>query len=76
MRALKHINSFSRLIWERSPDVYKDNILGRQIPDPDPTPDTNKYQFFFFLIFFCKRYKTHNDVFFFVILSLLFTYLY
>ena len=35
---------------------------------------SSKFEFFFFLIFFCKRYKTHNDVFF-VILSLLFTYI-
>ena len=30
---------------------------------------------FFFLIFFCNRYKTHSDVFVVVILSLLFTYI-
>ena len=36
---------------------------------------SNKFQFFFFLIFFCERFKTHNNIFFLVILSLLFTYI-
>ena len=32
-------------------------------PVPDPTPDPTNSNFFL-LIFFCKRYKAHNDVFF------------
>ena len=49
--------------------------------DPDPDPQirfkdkgsgSEQIPIFFFLIFFCKRYKTHNDVFVVVvILSLL-----
>ena len=35
------------------------------VPDPDPDPDpTKQITIFFFLIYFCKRYKTHNDVLF------------
>ena len=47
-------------------------------PDPGPVLDTDPdptNSNFFFLNFFCIRLKTHNDVFFFVILSLLFAYI-
>ena len=37
----------------------------------DLDPDSN----FFLLNFFCIRFKTHNDVFFVVFLSLLFSYI-
>ena len=64
-------------------------ILGSAsgIMDPGPVTDSNRIRLrirpiikqipiYFFLIFFFKRYKTHNDVFFVVvILSLLFTYI-
>ena len=45
--------------------------------DPDPDPTKNRTNSNFFLLnFFCIRFKTHNDVFFVVvILSLLFAYI-
>ena len=45
------------------------------ITDPDLDPTKNLANSNCFLNFFCKRNKTHNDVFFFLILSLLFTYI-
>ena len=57
---LKRLNT-PKLIIIRVSDSLHFNADPEQIP-------------IFVLIFFCERYKTHNDVFF-VILSLLFTYI-
>ena len=45
-------------------------------PDPGPVLDTDRTNSNFFLLnFLCIRFKTHNDVFYVLILSLLFAYI-
>ena len=62
-----------RIILMRIRIWIRGSASGMMDPDPGPVldPDPN----FVLLNFFCIRFKTHNDVFFVVILSLLFAYI-